>query len=237
MKRLTYCLHPRDAEMAGGSFEIDENPLRQAGALSPEAWFAPGGTVATRAQGIAVEMAELVLAPGASLPGGLRLDALLCTRSQSDPGYACWTQSCRELAADNPVQLADQTLFRGAARDFVDVYVWVSGTTDGLELRQLMAQCSGTAMFRDAAMSLLIGNGQPTMPWVASTGGSAMLARIARDALCRANASARGLYRTSFALHDRFWHGGQAKAIPLRTASFSCLLTVKKIDLTEAEGR
>jgi hypothetical protein len=233
MKRLTYCLHPRDAQMSDRSFEIDHNPLRQAGAQVPQAWVAPrGGAPASTKKCLAVELGNVVLANGASPPSALRFDALLCTRSQTAPGYACWTQ--RPDLAGTPAQLANPTVFRGTVCDFADLYLWISDAIDCPELEQLMSQCSATSMFRDAADSLVIGNGLSTTPWVASTGGSAVLARIAGDALCRVSASARGFYRTSFVLRDGLGQGGQPEKVTLRTASFSCELTVKKIDLTDA---
>ena len=234
MKRLTYCLHPRDAVMSDSSFEIDHNPLRQAGAQVPEAWVAPRGIAPASTQKcLEIELRDVVLEHGAP-PPTLRFDALLCTRSRSDSGYACWTQSCPDLAAGKSVQLANPTVFRGPVCDFADLYLWVSDAKGRPELEHLMTECSATSMFRDAATSLVIGNGPSATPWVASTGGSAVLARIARHALCRISASARGLYRASFVLRDGLVQGGQPETVTLCATTFSCVLTVKKIDLTDA---
>jgi hypothetical protein len=220
VKRLSYLLHPRDAVMADTAFAIDRNPLRQAATRVPDAWNArdgaarPSGTISIELEALAVENLEV---PSTDI----RVDALVCTRSRAAAGYHSWTQR-------GPGALTRQVLFHGPVLDFVDLYIWVSRDAPGSpELTQLLAQRAVTPAFQDAARAFLVGNDRTSGPWTAAAGASAVLARMARDAVLAVAGSCIGLYRASFLAQDRFGTGRHLEVSAQRTRKFSVALQIE----------
>jgi hypothetical protein len=237
IKQLSFLLHPRDAVMADIPFEVDEDPLRQAGARAAAAWIARGRgaePAPPRPQTIAIRLADLVVENNRALgKADIRVDALICTRGASEAqSHIAWTQKCQRVRDGERLALDNALLFHGPACDFVDICLWVSRDTDGsLELARLFAERATSAELRDAAGALLLGAGATALvPWVTAVGASAVLARIAYELLLGVTGKSIGLYRTSFLAQERFGAGRHPATGLHRAQDFSFSLVIDEID-------
>lgn len=211
VKRLSYWLYPREAAMASVPFEI-ASPLYRAAAHVGDAWQPPrvDATSRSRSGRIAIHIADLAVpvVPDQLAAPGLRLDALICTRSAAgSAGFATWTRH----AAVKPGECLDRdgtVVFQGTVTDFVEICLWVSPDTGAsLELSELLAQRGDRAAIDDAARALLIAGDDSESPWIPAVGASAVLIRAAHEALVAGTRHAVGLYRAAFLARDRFGAG------------------------------
>ncbi|HWO25648.1 MAG TPA: caspase family protein [Kofleriaceae bacterium] len=233
IKRFSFYLHPRDAVMADVPFEVDENPLRQAGARLPAARLTSGAAAEPAPpapQRIEIRLGALVVEQNRALgKSDLRVDALICTRAEREAQCrVAWTQRFPRVGDGERLALDNALLFEGPACDFVDICLWISRDTErSPDLAQLLAQRAASPEFRDATGSLQIGAGTAALaPWVAAVGGSAILGRIAYDLLLGATGKTIGLYRTSFLAHEQFGAGRHPKAGLHRAQDFSFSLVI-----------
>jgi Caspase domain len=236
IQRRSFYLHPRDAVMADIPFEVDENPLRQAGARAPAAWSEQGRKAEApppRPQPIAIRLAELVVEKNRALgKGELRVDALICTRAEREAqSHVAWTQRFPRVGDGERLALDTPQLFHGPACDFVDIYLWVSRDTEGSpELAKLLAQRATSDERRDAVGALLVGAGATApVPSVTAVGASVVLARIAYELLLGATGKSIGLYRTSFLAHEQFGAGRHPATGLHRAQDFSFSLVIDPV--------
>lgn len=238
IQRLSFLLHPRTAAMADVSFEVDEDPLRQAGARAAGAWLVQGTKAARPPQPsqrtVAIRLADLVVEDNRALGrADIRVDALICTRGASEAGSrVTWTQKYQRVRDGERLSLDNALLFHGSACDFVDICLWVSRDTEGsLELSRLFAERAASAELRDAAGALLIGAGASALvPWVTAVGASAVLARMAYELLLGVTGKSIGLYRTSFLAQERFGAGRHPATGLHRAQDFSFSLVIDELD-------
>lgn len=229
VKRLSYVLHPRDAVMADIPFEIDDNPLRQAAVRAPDAWLTPRGE-APSGRAIAIRIADVAIER--RLPSAdIRIDALICTRSTSAASvYATWTQRCAGIEDIDWQKLDRELVFQGPVQDFIDLCLWVSPDMErGPTLEWLLAQRATRSEFQDAVAALVTGAGSPS-GWVAAAGASAVLARMAYDALVDVAGASIGLHRTSFLAHEQFG-AGRHPSCGLHRASVVFSLEIELVEL------
>ena len=225
--RLWFLLHPRDAAIAGLSFQIDDSPLTYGAATAFEPWSGRGDDAevfSTPPEAIAIRIEELAIRNMGTLSTDIRIDALICTRSRSGSGYAAWTHRCRGVTDGDPLPLASALIFHGPVHDFVDILLWVSrGTEASPDLAQLLAQRAAHPEFQNAAGSLSIGQGAAPVRRDVDAGAIAVLAQIARDGLLEAAGTSIGLYRASFSAGEHFGVGRQPSQGSFRAeaASFS----------------
>lgn len=242
MKRLSYLLHPRDVAMAGARFEIDENPSGHAVAHDPQAWVTPNHepalesvqcvrsdefsrTIAIRLLDLDVEVTEACSA------SGLRLDALVCTRSHST-GLHTWTRrgaglTWRDVKLGGSEQLGNDNdvLFLGPAQDFVDLALWVSQDTPGSpDLADLFEQQGHDPELAELVRSLLV-----ERSWLAAAGASAALARKAYKLIASAVPECNGLYRASWGRRDGFGIGRHPQDSTYRSRQLSFSLSVEEV--------
>jgi len=217
VKRLWYFLHPRRGQIGEIDFEIDENPQLQSSARAASAWVTAREAktaIADPVGAVAIRLGELVVDKNHALfSADVRVDALVVTRAESEPGaYRVTTMPFKRIKSGERLPLDNALLFLGPVRDFVDICLWVSRDNDsGLQLADLFAQQSSSPEFRDAATALLIAVGVVAAPWVTAVGASAVLARMAYKLLLEAAGTSIGLYRTSFLAHERFGVGRHPK--------------------------
>ena len=204
LKRLSYLLHPREAAMADIRFEIDDNPLRQAGALAPEAWIVPragASPPATPATTMTIRLADLVVMSCGTVFPALRLDALICTRSADEVRrYTTWTQRYRAVEDAEYLVGDAAVVFHGPVQDFVDICLWASCDAEGSpDLAHLLARRTPSSELRDAVGALAMTD----VTSAAATGGSAVLSRMAHEVLTDAAGTSIALYRTSLPADPR----------------------------------
>lgn len=209
VKRLSYWLYPREAAMADVPFEI-ATPLYRAAAQVGDAWQPPrvDATSRSRSGRIAIRLAELAV-PDQLAVSGLRLDALICTRSAAgSEGFATWTQRYAAVKPGEHLDFESAVVFQGAVTDFVEICLWVSSDTGAsLELSELLAQRGDRAAIEDAARALVIAGNDSQSPWIPAVGASAALIRAAHEALVAGTGQPVGLYRAAFLARDRFGAG------------------------------
>jgi len=240
VKRISFSLHPRDTSMIDHPFEIDENPLRQRGAVAPGAWLARGAALEAlpQARGIAIRIADLVVEDNRALgKADIRVDALVCTRSTSEAGSrATWTQKFQRVKDGDRLPLDNGLVFHGPASDFVDICLWVSRDTEAsLELSKLFTERATSAEFKEAAGALLLAAGAAALvPWVAAVGASAVLARMAYELILSVAGKSIGLYRTSFLAHEGFGAGRHPATGLYRAQDFSFSLVIDPVELSPA---
>lgn len=214
VKRLSYMLHPREAALGGLAFGVDDNPTGQAAAREPAAWLTPGvdapssrTTVPGDApRAIAIRLVDLAAESKRPFSAGARIDALICTRSETPGGgYTAWTLRYREITDGYQGPARDTLVFVGEVRDFVDIALFVSrDAPDSPDLATLLADRADREDLRAATAAL--STGAVPAPWVAAVGASAALTRMAYE-LLRGIGESSGLYRTSFLGREQFGVG------------------------------
>jgi hypothetical protein len=236
IQRMSWVLHPREAALGGLRFEIDENPSGQAAARDPNAWLVTGSDEKVRPAApahrtIAIRIRELVLHESPTRRGGagIRLDALICTRT----GYATWTKRWSADRDDQQPPVEHEWLFLGPVCDFLDLSLWLSPDTPGRDLAELLAQQAGSPAFEDAAAALRIDEKAGT-PWVTAIGASTALARLAHDSLRADSGNTVGLYRTSFVAREGFGVGRHPARGLHRAGQVSFALVLESPDSTAA---
>jgi len=214
VKRLSYFLHPRIGSIGGIDFAVDENPQLRASARTARAWTGgsdpagePGSGAASGA--IAIRLSEFVADKNAALSSpDIRIDALVCTRSETAADVRRATTLRFKSIKDGRPSLDSAVLWLGRVHDFVDVYLWVSPDKDrSLDLAELFQQPAVSHEVQDALTALRITPTTITAPWITAVGASAVLARAAYQRLRKAIAEVTGLYRTSFLASERFGVG------------------------------
>ncbi len=240
VKRLSYLLHPRKAAMADTvAFQIDDNPLRQAGARNPDAWRSGGDTAPPRALettkpapgAIAIRIGELVVESNRALfSADIRIDALVCTRSaKHTETFAAHTMRYEGVKDGDRLPLDHARIFHGPVRDFVDICLWVTrDTTKDRDLVELFKQHANSPQFHDAAGALFLTAGM-NAPWITAVGASAVLARLAYDLILGVENKAIGLYRTSFLSSEGFGIGRHPATKLYRAQDFSFSLVIDAV--------
>jgi len=240
VKRLSYLLHPRKAAMADTvAFQIDDNPLRQAGARAPDAWLSRGDADAPRViettepapRAIAIRIGELLVHYNRALfSADIRIDALVCTRAGNHAQtFAAHTMRYSGVKDGDRLPLDHARIFHGPVRDFVDICLWVTrDTTKDRDLVELFKQHANSPQFQDAASALLVTAGIH-VPWIAAVGASAVLARLAYDLILGVENKAIGLYRTSFLTGERFGIGRHPATSLYRAQDFSFSLVIDAV--------
>jgi caspase domain-containing protein len=240
VKRLSYLLHPRKAAMADTvAFQIDDNPLRQAGARAPDAWLAKGDAATPGAPpttepapgAIAIRIGELVVEANRALfSADIRIDALVCTRSANQAEtFAAHTMRYEGIKDGDRLPLDHARIFHGPVRDFVDICLWVTrDTTKDRDLADLFKHHAQSPQFHDAASALLVTAGL-NAPWITAVGASAVLARLAYDLILGVENKAIGLYRTSFLAREQFGVGRHPATNLYRAQDFSFSLVIDAV--------
>jgi hypothetical protein len=240
VKRLSYMLHPRKAAMADTvAFQIDDNPLSQAGARNPDAWLSGGDAAARGAlettepapRAIAIRIGELVVNYNRALfSADIRIDALVCTRAANQTqSLAAHTMRYEGVKDGDRLPLDHARIFHGPVRDFVDICLWVTrDTTKDRDLVELFKQHANSPQFQDAAGALLVTAGMHA-PWITAVGASAVLARLAYDLILGVENKAIGLYRTSFLTSERFGVGRHPATNLYRAQDFSFSLVIDAV--------
>ena len=240
VKRLSYLLHPRKAAMADTvAFQIDDNPLRQAGARNPDAWRSRGDAASPETPettkpapgAIAIRIGELVVESNRALfSADIRIDALVCTRSaKHTERFATHTMRYEGVKDGDRLPLDHARIFHGPVRDFVDICLWVTrDTTKDRDLVELFKQHATSPQFHDAAGALLVTAGM-NAPWITAVGASAVLARLAYDLILGVENKAIGLYRTSFLSSEGFGIGRHPATKLYRAQDFSFSLVIDAV--------
>ncbi|HEY1546739.1 MAG TPA: caspase family protein [Kofleriaceae bacterium] len=230
VRRVSWVLHPRVGAIASDRFLIDNSPRNEGAARSADAWVPsvprPPARIAIRLNKLVVEKTH------AWLPADVRVDALICTRSDgNDPGYHASTVTFSRIRGGQTLPLDNVLLFEGPVRDFVDICVWVSRDKAPTNaLADLLAQRAQDPKVQDALGALIAGAGAVAAPWIAAVGASAVLAHTAYEVISAFAGSAIGLYRTSFLAREQYGVGRYPAEGLYRAQDFSFSLVV---DATE----
>jgi hypothetical protein len=109
-----------------------------------------------------------------------------------------------EVAAGGPARDGD-LLWRGPARDLVDVYLWSAPARGGPGLADLLARGRARPQLAVAAAALVVRDERA--PWSLAGGASAALAHAAGELLREAAPETAGLLHTSFAASEGYGLG------------------------------
>jgi hypothetical protein len=128
----------------------------------------------------------------------VRVDALICTRpGEGQPGYLPTTMRFPRMSEGERAPLDNALLYHGPARDFVDICLWVSRDTPGSAgLAELISARARDPDIDDALT--VLATAREDEPWITAMGASAVLARVACDAIGEASRASTPLYWTSF---------------------------------------
>jgi hypothetical protein len=207
VKRLSSWLYPREAAMADVPFEI-ATPLYRATAQVGDAWQPPRADATARVERsgrIAIRIADLAV-PDTLAASGLRLDALICTRSAvGTAGFTTWTGRYAAVKPGECLDFDSAVVFQGTVTDFVEICLWVSPDHEAtLGLSELLAVRGDRAAIEGAMGALVIAGDDAESPWISAVGASAALIRASHELLVAEAGQSVGLYRTAFLARDRF---------------------------------
>jgi len=226
---LSFLLHPRDGRMTSPEFLIDDAPGTSGAARGASAWRIPEASVPRT---IAIRLAELAIDDThAWFATDIRVDALVCTRPcEGEPGYRPATMRFSRIRSGEAAPLRNALLYHGPVRDFVDLCLWVSRDTGGgVELSALLASRAQRPEVQDALGALLAAAGIAAGPWVTAVGASAVLARVAYEAIAAAAGTSIGLYRTSFLASENYGIGQYPRTGLYRAQDFSFALVIDEV--------
>jgi hypothetical protein len=187
----SWVLYPLSAPVALAGFAADDDPTDTRGASTRAAWCGGAGVMRT----LAIRLRDVAAA------GPLRLDALVCTRS-ADRGR---TYEAHTFRLDGAAPAGGLELWRGAARDLIEIFVWATPEPAGRpDLRDLLAPAFERPEIREtmgeAIDALVVSDEQA--PWAMAAGACAALANAAGVCLRAALPDAAGLVHLSFPLAD-----------------------------------
>jgi hypothetical protein len=186
----SWVLHPLRAPVALAAFAGDDDPTETRGVGAKEAWLGGGGI----SRPLAIRLRDI------AADGPRRLDALVCTRS-ADRSRA-WEARTFRIGGTEPAGPLE--LWRGTARDLIEIFVWV-GLDPGGELgarpelaalAALLAPELERAEIREALDALVVTDERA--PWALAAGACAALANAAWARL----PGAAGLAHLAFPLAD-----------------------------------
>lgn len=226
---LTFLLHPREGRMTSPAFLIDDAPGSRGAPRAQAAWRAPRPTpprtIAIRLHELAIENTHAWFATD------VRLDALICTRpGEAEPGYRPQTLRLSRVRSGDQAPIHNALLYHGPARDFIDICLWVSrDVTGSLALTELIDKRAHSPEVKDALGVLLVTAGVAAAPWVTAVGASAVLARVAYEAILAASGTSIGLYRTSFLAGEDYGVGRYPKRGRYRAQDFSFALQIDEV--------
>lgn len=235
----SWVVYPDAAAVAGGGFELDDNPTGLGAAASPRAWEpapAPGTPVArggTAPGAVAIQLVELVVANNRALfAADIRVDALISTRSAGGETFATWTDTWRGVRDGQRLTQDRSLIYRGPVEDFLDIRLWVSRDVEGSEaLGALLAKHGKSPQLAAAAGTLATAAGVAVAaaPWIAAAGGVMVMSSIAGELVRGVAGTSIGLYRTSFLAEDRFGIGRLPADGLLRAQHFAFALEIREV--------
>lgn len=184
----SWMLHPLAAPVALAGFAIDEDPRGMRGVSAREAWLGGGAP----ARELELRLRDVTAARA------VRLDALVCTRSAGAAG----THAARtvRIAPGAPAR-DDGVLWRGPARDLVEIYLWAAPDPGGApDLAELLAAARGAPGIGEAIDALVVADERA--PWALAAGACAALANLAARRLRAVAPGAEGLVHASLVAAD-----------------------------------
>jgi hypothetical protein len=215
--------------MTSPEFLIDAAPTARGTARAASAWTTPASADATT---IAFRIGDLSIEDTHSwLATDVRIDALICTRAtEPEPGYRPETLRFSRIRSGDQAPLHNALLYHGPVRDFVDICLWVSRDPgNSLSLVKLIEERAKEPDVKDALGALLVTAGVVAAPWVAAVGASAVLARVAYEAITKASGTSIGLYRTSFLASEQYGIGRYPRTGRYRAQDFSFSLVIDPV--------